>query len=230
MTEYHKIETLYERNDKTHKLQEPLRLKNPVYGVIKTWEWTEKIDGTNIRVTWDHVAKKTEFGGRTDNAQIDAQLYKWMADTFTPARLEAVFPEVDAVLYGEGCGAGIQKGGIYSPTKMVLLFDVMVITPEEVRTPNQNYKWWLNWQNVVDVATKLGVSTVPYVGEMTLEMATEMVRMGLKATVSESGGAAEGLIGRPIEALFDKKGARLIVKLKTKDFAVSVPSKEAAAV
>jgi hypothetical protein len=33
---------------------------------------------------------------------------------------------------------------------------------------------------------------------------------------------AEGLVGRPVEALFDKKGHRLIVKLKTKDFAQQV--------
>lgn len=33
-----------------------------------------------------------------------------------------------------------------------------------------------------------------------------------------TGKDAEGLVGRPLEALFDKKGARLIVKLKTKDF------------
>jgi len=30
---------------------------------------------------------------------------------------------------------------------------------------------------------------------------------------------AEGMVGRPVEALFDKRGHRLIVKLKTKDFA-----------
>jgi len=49
MTEYHKIETLYVRDEKTHKLAEPLALKNRVYGCLKSWHWTEKIDGTNIR-------------------------------------------------------------------------------------------------------------------------------------------------------------------------------------
>jgi hypothetical protein len=217
MTEYHKIETLYERDEKTHKLKEPLALKNPVYGIIKTFEWHEKVDGTNIRVAWNHVEKKTEFGGRTDNAQIDSQLYKWMADTFTPAKLEAVFPDADAVLYGEGCGAGIQKGGIYSPTKIVVLFDVLVITSPDA--PNANTKWWLSRENVLDVASKLGVTTAPYVGEMTLDEATDMVREGFNTRLGAGEGQAEGLIGRPVEALFDKKGARIIVKLKTKDFA-----------
>ena len=40
--EYPKIETLYERDEQTHRLKPELILKNPVYGDIKTWRWTEK--------------------------------------------------------------------------------------------------------------------------------------------------------------------------------------------
>jgi hypothetical protein len=44
-TEYHKIETLYERDmEKTSptfgKLRFPLTLKNLTYSVIKEWNWT----------------------------------------------------------------------------------------------------------------------------------------------------------------------------------------------
>lgn len=70
MSEYHKIETLYERDEQTHRLIEPLVLKNRVYGLVNPWVWTEKIDGTNIRCMW-HFGKVT-FGGKTDNAQIHA--------------------------------------------------------------------------------------------------------------------------------------------------------------
>jgi hypothetical protein len=69
------------------------------------------------------------------------------------------------------------------------------------------------------VAQKLGLDVVPDFGEMTLEDATEMVRKGFKSRCSINASKdAEGLVGRPLETLFDKKGARLIVKLKTKDF------------
>ena len=51
-----------------------------------------------------------------------------------------------------------------------------------------------------------------------LTVATEMVRAGFPTRIGTSGKPAEGLVGRPAEALFDKKGHRLIVKLKTKDF------------
>ena len=207
MSEYHKIETLYERDEKTFKLKEPLILKNKVYGIIKTWQFTEKIDGTNIRCIWKDG--KLSFGGKTDNAQIHADLIKYLYEAITPEKLQAAFTTcTDAVIYGEGFGAGIQGGGDYSKDKRFIVFDVLV-----------DGKWWLDWENTCDVANKLGMPVVPFVGEMTLEQASNLVRDGFKSRLGGCTKDAEGLVGRPCEALFDKKGHRLIVKLKTKDFA-----------
>lgn len=203
MSEYHKIETLFERDLATFKVK-PGILKNSVYGIIKSWRWTEKIDGTNIRVIWQDG--KLTFGGKTDNAQIHADLIKYLYETFIPARLAEVFPDSNVVLYGEGYGAGIQKGGDLSPTKAFILFDVKV------------GDWWLSHENVADVAQKLSIEMVPDYGDMTLEEATEIVRVGFPSKLNGGKAQAEGLVGRPIETLFDKKGSRLIVKLKTKDF------------
>lgn len=211
--EFHKIETLYERDEKTHRLKQPLVLKNRTYSLIRVWQFTEKIDGTNIRVIWQPAnSEKTRpeslrFGGKTDNAQIHADLINWMRENISVERLREVFPTSDAVIYGEGYGAGIQKGGIYSPTKKLILFDVLV-----------DGKWWLSWENTCDVARKIGLDVVPFLGEMSLEEATEIVRIGFKTRLGEQRVPAEGLVGRTAETLFDKKGARLIVKLKTKDF------------
>ena len=213
MSEYGKIETLYERDEKTFKVHVG-KLKNRTYSLLKTWHWTEKVDGTNIRCIWREG--KLTFGGKTDNAQIHADLIKWLYENVTAEKLRAVFPFPnedgglpDVVIYGEGFGAGIQKGGgDYSPIKKLIVFDVLV-----------SGKWWLAYENVADVATKLGLEVVPSFGEMTLEDATELVRVGFKSrcaiNVSKE---AEGLVGRPLETLFDKKGHRLITKLKTKDF------------
>ena len=208
MSEYHKIETLYERDDKTHRLKPELILKNRVYGIVNPWIWTEKIDGTNIRAIWKDG--KLTFGGKTDNAQIHADLVKWLYEHITPESIRAAFPEdvTDVVIYGEGYGAGIQKaGGVYSPVKQFIVFDVNV------------GGWWLSDENMRDVAEKLNLSAVPLIGTLTLAEATEMVRKGFKSRASIAIHDAEGLVGRPVEALFDKKGSRLIVKLKTKDFA-----------
>ena len=206
--EYHKIETLYERDEHTHRLKPELILKNRVYGLVNPWQWTEKIDGTNIRCIWDPAAEKLTFGGKTDNAQIHADLIRYLYETLSVDNMRKAFPETSAVIYGEGYGAGIQKGGgDYSATKKLIVFDVLV-----------DSQWWLSWENVLDVAGKLGLDTVPFVGEMTLPAATEIVRSGFQSKLNGGKAKAEGLVGRPLEALFDKKGARLIVKLKTKDF------------
>ena len=206
MSEYPKIETLYERDEATFKVK-PGILKNRVYGLIKTWQWTEKIDGTNIRCIWNAAEGKLTFGGKTDNAQIHADLIKHLYETVSVEKVKSIFPDTDVVIYGEGYGAGIQKGGDYSPTKKFIVFDVLV-----------GGKWWLSWENTCDVATKLGLEVVPYICEMTLEEATELVRQGFPSRLNGGKMKAEGLVGRTVEALFDKKGARLIVKLKTKDF------------
>jgi len=212
--EYPKIETLYERDLATHKLKPELVLKNPVYGLLKSWQFTEKIDGTNIRCSWTPPSGEPggegglTFGGRTDNAQIPGDLVNWLREHVTIERLTEVFPDTSAIVYGEGYGAGIQKGGgDYSPTKQFIMFDVLV-----------GGKWWLSDENMRGVAAKLGLEAVPFVGEMPLEAATELVRKGFKSRLGGGVKAAEGLVGKPLEALFDKKGARLIVKLKTKDF------------
>lgn len=207
MSEYHKIETLYERDEKTFRLKPELALKNPTYGLLKSWQFTEKIDGTNIRCIWNHATGKLTFGGKTDNAQIHADLVRYLYENIPVENVRQVFPDMSAVIYGEGYGAGIQKGGDYSPTKKFIIFDVLV-----------DGKWWLNWQNVCDVAAKLHLEVVPFIGEMSLEDAAQMVRAGFQSRLNGGKAKAEGLVGRPSETLFDKKGARLIVKLKTKDF------------
>jgi hypothetical protein len=204
VSEYHKIETLYERDMKTFKV-DPSRLKNRTYSLIKLWQFTEKIDGTNIRCVWKDGA--LTFGGKTNNAQIHADLVKWLYENVSAAKMAEIFPDTEAVIYGEGYGAGIQKGGGYSPTKKLIVFDVLV-----------GDQWWLSWENTCDVAAKLGLDVVPFVGEMTLDEATEMVRVGFPSRLNGGQIQAEGLVGRTAEPLFDKKGARLIVKLKTKDF------------
>ena len=202
-SEYPKIETLYERDEKTFKVKSGV-FKNRTYTLLKEWQWSEKIDGTNIRCIWQDG--KLTFGGKTDNAQIHADLIKWLYENVSAIKLAEVFPDAPAILYGEGYGAGIQKGGVYSPTKKFIMFDVLV-----------GGRWWLSWENTCDVAAKLSLDVVPYLGTMTLEQATEMVRIGFASKLG-SATPAEGIVGRPAETLFDKKGHRLIVKLKTKDF------------
>jgi hypothetical protein len=205
--EYHKIDTLFERTE-DFRVDET-KLRHPVIRTISEWDVTEKIDGTNVRVMLSDIGA-VSIGGRSNSAQMPADLLMTLVSQFPADRMKATFwltEPVSAVLFGEGYGAGIQKGGVYRPDKAFILFDVLVAG-----------KWWLDKEAVDDVAAKLGCDTVPYLGRMTLNQITERVRFPFASQIGT--GIAEGIVARPVETLFDKKGARLIIKLKTKDFRI----------
>ena len=79
MKEYPKIETLFNRDEKFKLTSE---VRSPVFATIKSWVVTEKIDGTNIRINLDENDVVT-FNGRTDNAQIPAELAIYIVKEFT---------------------------------------------------------------------------------------------------------------------------------------------------
>ena len=97
----------------------------PEFEVLKdiSWIWTEKIDGTNIRILWD--GHDIRFGGKTDDAQIPTFLLNVLQTKFTAERMKEVFTDATEVcLYGEGYGVKIQKGSHYLPDRTdFILFD-----------------------------------------------------------------------------------------------------------
>lgn len=206
--EYHKIDTLFERDRETFVV-DPSRLKSPVIGTISEWDVTEKIDGTNIRVMLS-AEGEVSFGGRTNAAQIPGDLVLYLIKTFQQDRMKQALwidgTPIKAVLYGEGYGPGIQKGGgLYRSTKAFILFDVLI-----------GDKWWLDRAAVDDIAEKLSINTVPYLGRWSLSQIIDHVKNPFSSALGSA--IAEGVVARPIETLFDKRGERLIIKLKTKDF------------
>lgn len=210
MREYHKIETVYERDTTgTKKLIEG-QFRNPTVDYLKHlyWEWTEKIDGTNIRVHWD--GHQVSFGGRTDNAQIPAPLVNRLNDLFggeTNAQLfEQKFGETEITLYGEGYGAKIQKGGgLYKSDGVdFILFDARV------------GDLWLNRYSVEDIGKAFGIDVVPIVLRGDIDDAVKFVKAKPMSTIGTN--MMEGLVGRPMEELRDRRGNRVIVKLKVRDF------------
>lgn len=172
------------------------------------WVFTEKVDGTNIRIMWD--GSKITFNGKTDNAQMPAPLVQRLTDTFLP--LTDTFAETfgtdegtSVCLYGEGYGARIQKGGgNYRSDQDFVLFDVKV------------GDWWLTRANVEDIANKLGIDVVPIIGEGTLWDAIDLVKVGMKSTWGNF--ESEGIVARPKVELQTRGGRRIITKIKTVDF------------
>ena len=207
MKEYHKIQTVFKRdmqnNGKTLLMDQ---YSIPEFEFLKDvpWVFTEKVDGTNIRVMVKD--RRASFGGKTDNAQIPAPLVARLRDLFDPLENQMVdmFPE-GVCLYGEGYGPKIQKGGKnYGLIQDFVLFDVKI------------GEWWLERYNVEDVANKLGLRVVPIIGEGTLDDLVEKVRAGIKSTWGDF--AAEGIVARPKIELRTRNNSRIITKLKTRDF------------
>lgn len=207
MKEYHKIQTMWERdpNTKFRKLLEG-KWALPEFEYLKDTEWmfTEKVDGTNVRVHWD--GESVRFGGRTDNAQMPVFLMDKIQEIFTIEKLADVLGEQTVTLYGEGYGAKIQKGGgDYIPDGCSFIcFDIRV------------GPWWLKRQDVEDMCSQIGVDIVPIVGVGTLLDGVELVRGGFESLLRRS--TPEGIVMRPKVELTDRGGRRIISKLKVTDF------------
>ncbi len=278
---YPKIDTLYTRDEKFKVTNE---IRRPEFLIPREWLVTEKIHGTNIRVSleqrdfdisglkessWD-----LQINGRNDNSQIPPNLLRHLEDAFTLDGLKSLwrcksnceecggqsrspeewpegvsqYPRLDPypiILYGEGYGGGIQKGGSEYTSKTkggavsFRLFDVLV------------GETWLRRVDVEDVAEKLGIKCVPLIpppapitygpdpaftrinlGGVTvvlekqpwdLELIAEHVKNSMQSVVSYEEGTeghpAEGVVAFTAEPLYNNRGQRLMFKLKAEDFA-----------
>ena len=113
MREYNKIDTVYERDvDGTKKLIEgKFRNETVEYLANNEWVFTEKIDGTNIRIYWD--GHNVTFGGRTDRASIPSHLVNKLNEMFlneeTEQLFEQKFGEMEVILFGEGYGVPMPR-------------------------------------------------------------------------------------------------------------------------
>lgn len=209
MREYQKIQSVFKRDpankNKTFLLGQ-YSTPEIEYLANNEWRFTEKVDGTNVRVFINRVHDEMQlsFGGKTDNAQLPVKLFDALTAMFVGrSELFDMFPD-GACLYGEGYGAGIQSGGNYRPDQNFVLFDVKV------------GDFWLKEDAIDDVATKLGIASVPVIGYGTLSAMVEMVMNGFRSAWGDF--TAEGIVARPITELRDRKGERILTKVKHKDF------------
>ena len=219
---YHKIMSLFKRNIEGDNKFIIGEWSTPELAYLKDkdWQFSEKYDGTNLRIMYD--GKDIKYGGRSDNAQIPVELIYKLDELFksdgkwqvfeelfgTQKTSEDSLSEMSVTLYGEGYGAKIQKGGgnYMSDGKGVdfILFDIQI---------NGIY---LERKNVEDIATKLGIKCVPIIGHGTLEEAIELVKKGFKSTCGDF--IAEGIVARPKVELRTRRGDRIITKVKHIDF------------
>ena len=218
------------------------------------WILSEKIDGTNLRIIFDHYGG-VEFRGRTDKAELHKDLVKHLMETFVdhdengepkdsgafdrvvtvdygnPTQASISYhdePKLKAkdkfkalkgcILFGEGFGAGIQKGGgNYSPTKSFIAFDIW-------RDNNADRGQWYEWHTVQEITKELDI---PMVQNYTEELCPDLKHSTIakleewiaKKPISHFGRFdAEGIVIRPKWNLFDSRGGRIMLKIKVCDY------------
>lgn len=208
---YHKIDSVYLRDpDNKFKTFLAGKYARPEFDYLADlkWIWTEKVDGTNIRI---HIEGEPDLGafsigGRTERSEIHPKLYEQLSDIGGRATGLVLG---GLTLFGEGYGAGIQKGGVYRPDMGFILFDVAVTSTG----------LFLDRENVADIARKLGVPVVPVIGLGSLPQAVSNVwERSIESALADDPSRIEGLVMRPATEVRDRLGHRIITKVKIKDF------------
>ncbi len=205
MNKYHEIQTVYKRDPKINYLTLLIgEYSEPEFEWLANneWVWTEKVNGTNIRIMWDGESLELKFGGKTDNAQIPTPLINSLTKLFSK---EKFMGYESMCLYGEGYGAKIQKGGgNYRPDQNFVLFDVKI------------GDWWLQRKDVKDIGEKFCLAVVPIIEIGTLDNMVALAQMGYTSIWGDF--QAEGIVARPETELKTRSGHRIITKIKHKDF------------
>ena len=205
MNTYHKIPTIFRRGADHKVIEGAWSTPELEYLKDNTWTFTEKVDGTNIRVKIDNG--KVTFAGKTDNASLPPKLLERLTKRFAGDSEQNTVGLFDrsTCLYGEGYGPGIQKkGGYYRRDQDFVLFDVRI------------GKWWLTRYAVEQVAAALGIDVVPVIGKGTLYDAVKWVKDGITSTWGDF--QSEGIVARPSVDLLARSASRIIAKIKCKDF------------
>ena len=208
MKQYEKIETVFCRDTNGTKRLVLNDYRNPTIAYLKDnmWLFTEKVDGTNIRIHWD--GHKVEFGGRTDKAQIPGPLLNKLNEMFMTTEAEELFEQTwgdkDVILFGEGYGPKIQNGGDYRSDVSFILFDVLVGNDYQER------EW------VEKTAQMFNIDVVPIVLTGTIQDGIDYVMKHPRSTMGTA--MMEGVVGRPMIELRDRRGERVIIKIKWEDF------------
>jgi hypothetical protein len=226
--EYHKIQGVYKRDGEGNFILGNYSLDAFRYLEHLGWHWTEKIDGTNIRIGIDPKVElvadgvyapaappEIRIGGHHNNSQLPTFLLDAINGILDFDRIQSTF-QCPVVLYGEGYGGSIQKGHShygYPEHPTFILYDVWVAEPHNKLLGG----YWLSFDKVQGIAEALNIPSVPELGIMTLNSAIQQIRW--HPPLSKVGvNLAEGIVGTPSIPLFDRQGHRIITKIKYRDF------------
>jgi hypothetical protein len=221
MRKYHKIDTVWKRDEENRYAIQPGEYSSGILEALSDidWVWHEKVHGRNHRVifrgeTGGGETPVIEHRGKSDNAEMPGFLMNRVEDMFTPDMMRGAFEDTDVCLYGEAYGRKINGGSGYSDSHSFCLFDVRI------------GEWWLEREDVFGIAQDLGLQYPAIKGIGSLQDACDLIEetvddkitASIGDTSQEDRAPIEGFILRPAVQLFDRHGKRILSKIKYKDY------------
>lgn len=186
---------------------------------INLWHVTEKIDGMNIRITYNAKNKTLDFRGRTDKAILPVELLDYLKTKFTLSKFQKVFEgnHTQVILFGEGYGGKIQCGGNYRKDVSFILFDIWISG------------WWLKPIDVEKIGKQLGIDYVPVLGIYSTTEIISMIKYKLPNDLANKvynykfnkqihNLVMEGIVARSSPLVLFRNSNPLMFKLKVKDY------------
>lgn len=229
---YDKILAPFARDTAKSKYVDIVKFSRPEFEMLANvkWNWTLKIDGTNINVLWD--GERVKYVGHTDKTQFNERTKKFLDETFCTSEAETIFED----LYGsqpvkismEFVSKDMNQNYGYLDGA-VFVFDVFNGNTEKV---------WTSEETLGTFVSRFEGSNVfvaPFIGCMNIWDAVDLVK-GFEVfwnqypekwrtndIIDNPLGlyTVEGIVGRLPYELFDNNGNRIITKIKCKDYNVT---------
>lgn len=163
----------------------------------------EKIDGTSAHIGWKFETKQVNFF-TGENHNLFLSLFD---EEYLKAKFEEIFPDQDAIIYGEHYGGKCQgMSGTYDKESKFIGFDVKV------------GHVWLNVPNAEDVCKQFGVEFVHYskIGTHLVFLDVERDKPSVQAVRNgiTTPQKREGIVLRPLVEMRTNNGERVICKYK----------------
>ena len=214
---YHHIEAPtvsdedYGREFKKRKLTIPTQFTGPeawrseelYYLRNDDWTFKRKLDGENIRIKWD--GNEVAWNGKTDKFVCNSEFTDYMNSTFLEEIFEEKFGrEKTVLLFLERMGNKVQTNELKLDNVEAILYDVKIGDT------------WLEEESIKEIANYFGIHTCydfmpdPNHHGRLIEIIEECSEGRFKDW--------EGVVAQPRVGLKDRRGKRLIVKIKNKDY------------